>query len=130
MHDRLEGRIQKTRIAQVLEARGGGGEAATLPLGGIRQTVQAHIVRSRAASTIRVSRRLMQRAPRSGIRVVLIIRTGTSQAVPKGVGGLRGFSYQSWLLRAKGQCGWGHLQINCTLIVQNRQAKLIGRIRV
>ena len=69
-------------------------------------------------------------APRSGIRVVLIIRTGTSQAVPKGVGGLRGFSYQSWLLRAKGQCGWGHLQINCTLVVQNRQAQIIGRIRV
>ena len=102
VYDRLEGCIQKARVAQVLKARGGGGEAATLSLGGIRQTVQAGIVWSRAASTIRVSRRLMQRAPRSGIRVVPIIRTGTSQAVPKGVGGPRGFSYQSWLLRAKG----------------------------
>ena len=36
VHDRLEGRIQKTRVAQVPEARGGGGKAVTLPLGSSR----------------------------------------------------------------------------------------------
>ena len=58
VHDRLEGRIQKTRVAQVPEARGGGGKAVTLPLGGTRQIVQERIVWSRAAPIARVSRGL------------------------------------------------------------------------
>ena len=57
VHDRLEGRIQKTRVAQVPEARGGGGKAVTLPLGGDR-TAQERIVWSRAAPIARVSRGL------------------------------------------------------------------------
>ena len=103
VHDRLEGRIQETRVAQVPEARGGGGKAVTLPLGSSR-TVQEHIAWSRAAPIARVSRGLTQRTPGSGICVVLVSRIGTSQAVLRGTGGPRGISYQSWPLRAKGQC--------------------------
>ena len=85
VHDRLEGRIQETRVAQVPEARRGGGKAATLPLGSNR-TVQEHIAWSRAAPIARVSRELTQRTLGSSICVVLVSRIGTSQAVLRGTG--------------------------------------------